>query len=122
MVDMSLMNSTPLNQWAKHVSASEAKTRFGSLVDWSVQHQQGVVVEKHGEPTAVIMPYGNYQEFLALKREADQKQALETFRQLRQDVRACNPNMTEAQAQAFADDFTNEVMDAVIEKRQQKYG
>lgn len=119
---MSLTSATTINQWGKRVSASEAKTRFGALVDWSVQNQRGVVVEKHGEPKAVIMPYGNYQEFLDLKRKADQKKALETFRQLRKDVQARNPNLTEEKAQTFATDFANEVMTAVIEKRQQKYG
>ena len=119
---MSLASSAAINAFAKHVSASEAKTRFGFLVDWSVQNQSEVVVEKHGEPTAVIMPYGDYQEFLGLKQEAERKKALETFRQFRKEVQARNPEMTDKAAQEFAADFTNEVMKTVIEKRQQTYG
>ena len=42
---------------AKTVTASDAKNRLGSIMDWAVDNDDEVVIEKRGEPRVVMMPF-----------------------------------------------------------------
>ncbi len=46
------------------ISASEAKTRFGSIMNWAGESQDDVIVESYGEPKVVIIPFGEYQKVI----------------------------------------------------------
>ena len=59
----------------KTVSASEAKTRFGVLLDWAVDHGDDVIVESHGKPKAVIVPFEAYRTMLKLREEPRRRDA-----------------------------------------------
>lgn len=48
------------------VNTVEAKNRFNELVALAQKTRQPVVVEKRGEPVAVILDYETYQEKIAL--------------------------------------------------------
>lgn len=96
------------------ISASEAKTKFGAIVDWAVETQDDVIVESHGQPRAVIVSYTQYQQILALREQARQQNALQCLRKLRETVRARNQDLDEEQADAIADQISHQVVAKMV--------
>lgn len=60
------------------VTVSEAKDKFSSLLHWTVDNSDVVIIESRGKPKAVIVSYAEYQEFLALREQARRKEALQS--------------------------------------------
>ena len=105
----------------KTVSASEAKNRLGSLIDWALNHQDEVIVESYGKPKAVIVPYAEYQNFVELREQSRRQIALAKLEQLRQRVQARNQDLTEEQISALTDRFTREVIRELVEEGKIRY-
>ena len=103
------------------VSASEAKTRFGTIADWAAEAQDDVIVESHGQPKVVIISFEEYQRVVVLREEARRRQALERLRSLRDRVRARNQDLDEEGAVAWADDLTREVVREMIDEGKIRY-
>lgn len=60
------------------VTVSEAKDKFSSLLHWTVDNSDVVIIESRGKPKAVIVSYAEYQEFLALREQARRKETLQS--------------------------------------------
>lgn len=54
---------------SRRVSAFEARTRFGEILDSVRYRKEPVVVEKNGRPAAVIVDLEAYQALEALREE-----------------------------------------------------
>ena len=101
----------------KTISALEAKNNLGSVVNWVVQNQDEVIIERRGTPTAVIMPFTEYQKVQELKEQNRRQEALQRLRELRDQVRARNQGITtEEQAIEIADQITREAIHSLVEK------
>ena len=98
----------------KTVSASEAKARLGSVIEWAVQEQDEVIVESHGAPKVVIMAFDEYQKVKLLREAQRRQEALEQMRQLRARVQERNQDLTHQQAEQLADQFTQEVVAELV--------
>lgn len=94
----------------KTVSASEAKTRLGSLVDWAVESQDDVIIETYGEPKAVLMSYEEYQKVRDLREKARCEEALARLEQLRQQVSARNRDLSEDEIEDLADKLADDTI------------
>lgn len=100
---------------AKAVSTTEAKNKLTALIAWVRANQDEVIVESHGEPRAVIMSYEAYEKLQVLREQQRRREALDTLRQLRAEVRARNQDIdTEEQALAIADRLVREVVDDMV--------
>lgn len=53
----------------RHVSAFEARTRFGEILDAVRYRKEPYIVEKNGRPAAVIVDLEAYQSLESLKEE-----------------------------------------------------
>ena len=100
------------------VSASEAKTHFGSIVDWAVESNEDVVVESYGSPKAVIMSYEEYREVLRLREAARRQKALAQLRQLREEVRARNQDLDEQEARELASEISRKTIQRMAQEGQ----
>ena len=100
----------------KKVSASEAKTKFGSIVGWTVDNKDEVIVESRGHPKAVIMAFEEYQELMGLRQKSLRQQALAELEALRDKVQARNQDLDEQGAQSLADRFTREVFSDMVKE------
>jgi prevent-host-death family protein len=98
----------------KSISASEAKTRFGAIVEWALESNDDVIVESHGKPRVVIMSFTEYQKVLNLREMAQRREALAELECLRESVRARNPDLDEAGAAALADRFSRDVIEDMV--------
>lgn len=101
----------------KTISASEAKNKLGSTIGWVVENRDEVIIENHGEPTAVLMAFAEYQQMQKLKEEERRKQAFQRLQSLRDKVRARNQDITtEEQAMEIADEITREAIKNLMDK------
>ena len=82
----------------KTVTASEAQSRFGSLLQWATEHSEGVIVERRGKPSAAIISYAAYEELTRLRTMEKKRQALETLKILRRRVQRQNTDLSAEEA------------------------
>lgn len=101
----------------KTVSASEAKTKFGSIVGWAVESNDDVIIESHGKPSVVIMSFEEYQKVVNLREEARRREALTELECLRESVRARNQDLDEAQATALADRLSRDIIEDMVREK-----
>ncbi len=95
----------------KAVSTREAKDKLSSIIGWVRENADEVIVESHGQPTAVIMSFAEYEKFQAVKEQQRRVEALEELRRVRAAVSTRNRDLTEAQADEIAACLTREVID-----------
>ena len=104
----------------KTVSATEAKSRFGAVIDWATDNNE-VLVESNGNPKVVIMSYSRYQEVSKAEDEQRRAQALETLRALRSQVQERKPKLTEDEAEKLSDRFVREVVEEMVKEGKIQY-
>ena len=105
----------------KVVSATEAKNRLRALIGWVSRNRDEVIVESHGEPTAVIISFAEYQRLRELREQARRKTALETLRELRQRTLASNADLSPGEADALADAFSRDLVDDLVSRGQVRF-
>lgn len=101
----------------KTVSASEAKNRLGSVMEWVRENRDEVIIENHGAPSVVVIAYDEYEQMLKLREAERRKQAWEQLQALREQVRARNQDITtEEEAIEIADEIVRDAVQSLIEK------
>ena len=76
------------------VSASEAKTKFGALVDWAVKLNEGIVVESHGVPKMAFIAFDEHQKLPQLRDEARRRETLARLERPYERVRAHSQDLS----------------------------
>lgn len=104
-----------------NTSVSDAKAKLSGYMEWVVETDEGVVIESHGTPKAVLIPYKTYQQFIVWQEEQRRRQALAELQQLAQRVAARNQDLSAAAGEALADHFTREVIGEMIAEGKVKY-
>ena len=82
----------------KIVTATDAKTNFGAMLDWTVTEKDQIIVQSHGQPKAAILNYDAYTRFVEMTEQMRRQQALKELEALRVHVRARNQDLTDEQA------------------------
>jgi len=103
------------------VSASQAKTQFGSIIKWAIDAKDNVIIESYGQPKAVIVPFEAYEQMVELQEKARREEALIRLERLRKEVRAGNRDLTEEQADSLADRFSGEVIGEMADEGKISY-
>ena len=120
------LSTIPTTNFPPTIPATQLKNKLGTVIRSTIKNRSELIVSSRGVPQVVIMPFDEWQKFSALRKEqkeqAERQKAWKTFKQLRRDVQAQNPNLTEKQAQELANRFSKDVIKSVIKKRKQKYG
>ncbi len=60
----------PILMTSKPIAAQEARRRFGELLDKAFYRRESFVVERAGEPKAVIVPVADYIDYQRRKQVA----------------------------------------------------
>lgn len=99
------------------VSSTDAKNKFGSLVNWVAETRDEVIVENHGQPAIVLMSITEYESYKAFKEAERRKALLAQIEQLRNRVRRNNLDITtDEQAEEIADEIVRDAIDSLIAK------
>ena len=68
----------------KIVSSSEAKARFGDIVEWTTENHDAVIVKLYGVPAVAVIPYAEYEEVEKLRKREQKRKIVHPFgRQIR---------------------------------------
>jgi len=105
----------------KIVTATEAKTNFGAMLDWTVTEKDPIIVQSHGQPKAVIMNYAEYVRLADISEKERRQRALAEMEALRERVRAQNQDLNDEQADYLADRFVREVVQDMIAEGKIQY-
>jgi len=81
------MSSTQ-NATTRTVSASEAKSRFGSILAWATKNNNEVVIRVYGEPKGVVMSYEEYEKVQELREQERKRKIWEELEALRRKISA----------------------------------
>lgn len=103
------------------VSASEAKTKFGAIADWATQANDDVIVESHGRPKVVIIPFAEYERVLELRDAFRRREALAKLERLRRRVQARNADLSGEQADALASRLAQDLVERMAEEGQIRF-
>jgi prevent-host-death family protein len=106
---------------ARTISATEAKAKLSSLIEWAIKNKDEVVVESHGTPKAAIVPYETYEQFKELREKAHRRQLLAKLEELADQVQARNQDLTVEAAGELADRFSHEVIEEMVEEGKINY-
>lgn len=101
---------------SKTVSATDAKSSFGSLLGWTEETGDPVIVEKRGKPVGVILSYKAFEDMQAQQDRLRRMEAWETLRRLQERLAARPVELTEEEAEQLADEAGRDMMDALIRK------
>lgn len=105
----------------KTVSVSEARQQLNALVEWAIEHQEGVVIEKYNKPKAVIISFEDFQTLQQIKENEQRQQAWLEFQALAQKVSERNKNLTAEEADEVADTVVREAVKSMEEKGQLRF-
>lgn len=99
---------------SKAVSTREAQNRLSALIGWVNEHNDAVIVENRGVPTAVLIPYAEYESLQAAKEQQRRLRLFAEMRELRSQVSARNADLGEAEAEILADEATDEAVASLV--------
>jgi len=94
----------------KTVSVSEAKNRLSAMMQWAVENNDQVIVESRGEPKAVILSYGEYEEFVLLRERTQRQEALERLQDIAGQVQTRNADLSGGETEQLADEISKETI------------
>jgi PHD/YefM family antitoxin component YafN of YafNO toxin-antitoxin module len=91
------------------------------MMEWAVESGDEVIVESHGKPKVVILPFEEYERITELREQARRKAALAQLEALRESVRERNRDLDEEEAAALAERFSRDVIEEMIRDGKVKY-
>jgi prevent-host-death family protein len=104
----------------KKVSATEAKVNLGALINWARKNKEGVIIERRGQPEAVLLSYEAYQDIQAQENER-RKAALAELESLAMRAQARNQDLTPEEVDEIAGEISRETIERMIAEGKIKY-
>jgi prevent-host-death family protein len=106
---------------SKTVTASEAKNRLGAIMDWAVENEDGVVIEKRGEPRVVVIPYAQYERLQALQEQLRRAEALARLEQAAQQMSGATEALSDEEVEALAEEIARDTVERMVAEGKIKY-
>lgn len=104
---------------ATTMTAQEAKEHLDALMDRASEGFDDVIVERDGEPRAVIVSFSDFQAMVEL-RAARREQAVADLRRISEEVSSRNQDLTDDQIEELANRASREATDSIISKLKQR--
>lgn len=98
------------------LSSSEAKSKFGAVMESVVRDNDEVIVETHGRPKVAIIPFSKYEQLRELAEQERRREAWRLLEALRERVSARNQDLTDAEADRMAEEITRDAVASLIRK------
>jgi prevent-host-death family protein len=101
---------------SKTVSTAEAATQLGALIENVTEHGDEVIIERQGKTGAVLISADEYEALREQRGRLRRLEAVRRIEELRERVSARNADMTLEEAEAFAEDLTQEAIRRLVER------
>jgi len=105
----------------KTVSATEAKAKLSDLMKWAVKTGDSVVVQSHGYPQVVIVPYDEYQELKQIQEHARRAKTIARLQEIAREMQHANEAMTAEESEAIAEEISRTTIDQLASKGKVKF-
>ncbi len=106
---------------SKTVTAQEAASQFSSLLDTVAngsKRGEDVIIERNGEPRAVLMSYDAYQQVQDVRERKRRDAILADLEALEDQISARNQDLTEEESIAIGIEVSKEVHRRLMERYQ----
>lgn len=104
------------------VTATEAKTHMGAILDWAVEHDDEVIIQAHGQPKAVVISFAAYEKQRSQQEIMRRQTALARLEALAQRQDGRNPDLEQEEAEALAERFNQDVFAEMVAEGRIQYG
>jgi prevent-host-death family protein len=101
---------------SRTVNSTLAKGNVGSLLAWSEETGEPVIVERRGCPVGVILSYAAFED---LKEQEDRLRRVEAWtkwHRLREELSERNSDLTQEEAEMIADRVSRDAIESMIAK------
>lgn len=119
MLTSEMLVDIMVNMLVKNISASDAKTRFGAVMNWT--NKMDVVVESYGEPKMVLLSYTKYKKIVELREKYKREMLLDQMRSLKKRIKKRNVGLKRKDIKKLADRFSSEIVVDLIKEGKVKY-
>lgn len=103
---------------AVNVSSNEARNHLGRLLKLASEEDEDVIIKVHGNPTAVLISYAEYEQIGDLKKMEKRLRALETVRELRRTISDRTAQLSTEEAYRLAG-FGEKATEDIVENDRQ---
>jgi prevent-host-death family protein len=113
-----LANSDFFKEYAmsRQITATEAKNRLGSYLRSVAEDNEEIVIENHGRPQAVLLPYGSYRQLVEERERKRRHEAVDRLIALANQVQKRNEDLSEEEANAIAQEIRDLAIEGAIER------
>jgi prevent-host-death family protein len=98
------------------ITATEAKNRLGAYLRAVADDDEEIVIENHGRPQAVLVPYESYRTILDERDRNRRLEAVARLEALAARVRTRNDDLTEEQADELAQEIRDLALTQMMER------
>lgn len=99
----------------RSVSATEAKSRFGSILEWTDRSNNEIVICVYGKPKGVVMSYEEYKKVQELRERERRRKIWEELEALRHRVAARFTDVPEEEGYRMAGMSASVIQDLIEE-------
>jgi len=107
----------------KTISATEAKTKLNAMVNATFKDNISIIIENHGQPTAVLISFSEFQKTQELKQKTARLEALERLRKTAVEVSARFDKavVDQNQRQDISDNFSKDIIEDIAKSKKIKF-
>lgn len=105
----------------KHVSATDAKINLGSMMDWTVEQSDEVIIETRGKAKAVLVSYPVYQQMQKLQEIFRREKALLELESLAVKVQGREEKLSSPEAEETANRYLRDIFREMIAEEKIAY-
>lgn len=96
------------------LSSNEAKQQWGSIMNAVGNNGDEVIVESHGKPKVVVIPFDEFEAFQKARKEQIRAEALVKFDALSARLGKRNGDLTQDQIDDLANRFVHEMYEDLV--------
>ena len=96
------------------MTAREAKEQLDALLNRPHDRFDAVIVEREGEPRAVIVSFLEYQQMRSLWEALRQEEVISELHRVSAEVAARNQDLTEEQIEELASRFSHDIFEDMV--------
>ena len=97
----------------KKISVSQAKNQLSAMLDWAIENQDGVIVESHGRPKAVILPFSQYESYLSFQEQQERQNAVTRLYAIAETIQSYNTDLSAEEADQLANEIAQEAVNSL---------
>ena len=105
----------------KKISATDAKNKLGTILDWVGSGDEAVVIERYGRPEAVVIGYERYEMMQAMLRKDRTEKTWRDLEKRAIAIRERNQDLSEEEVESIADEISRETIARLIAERKAEY-